>query len=109
MKKKTCIFPRRTAFLTRPLIRSVSEVIVLSLIEKSHDKYFQVTLRNNNGPFENVSARKEIIIHIRFNDSETFFHVILFILTCKVYYFCLKWINENVDFCHIQLSMRQDA
>lgn len=38
-----------------------------------------------------------------------FFHVILFILICKEYYLCLKLINEHSEFCHIQLSMRQDA
>jgi len=38
-----------------------------------------------------------------------FFHVILFILTCKEYYLCLKPINAHLEFCHIQLSVRQDG
>lgn len=83
-KKKPHIFSNKTAFLTGPLIQSISFFILclwsycFKSHRKSHDKYLQVTLRNNNGPIENVNARKEIIIHIRFNDSETFFHVILF-------------------------------
>lgn len=38
-----------------------------------------------------------------------FIHVIPFILTLKEYYFCLKLIKEQLGFCHIQLSMSQDA
>lgn len=103
LRRSLFYFSSKTAFLTELLIWSLSFCILclwsycFKSHRKSHDKYLQVTLRKNSRPFENVNARKEIIIHIRFNVSETFFfprfHVILFYFDMQRVLSLLK-INE---------------